>query len=74
MLGVIKVVPVPMLAPPLAAEYQFKVPADPVALNVTVPALHRLLGVVAVIVGLALTVATTAVLAELVQPVAVAST
>ncbi|MNT99190.1 hypothetical protein D3C72_2419800 [compost metagenome] len=50
------------------------VPALAVAPSVTVPAPHRLLGVVPVIVGIVLIVATTAVLAEVVHPFKVAST
>ena len=56
MLGVIKVVPVPKLVPPVASEYQFIMPADAVASNETVPVPQTLPGVVAVIVGIAFTV------------------
>jgi hypothetical protein len=51
MLGVVNDVPVPKLAPPVAAAYQLMVPALAVAPNVTVPAPQRLAGVVAVTVG-----------------------
>ena len=56
MLGVVNDVPVPRLAPPVAAAYQLMVPADAVAPRVTVPVPHTLPGVVAVIVGTAFTV------------------
>ena len=72
-LGVIKEVPVPKLAPPDEAAYQFNVPALAVAPSDNVPASHRLPGVVEVIDGVMFTVATTAVLAE-VHPAFVAST
>ena len=49
-------VPVPRLAPPVAAEYQFIVPADAVAPNETVPVPQTLPGVVAEIAGIAFTV------------------
>ena len=72
--GVIKLVPVPKLAPPDAAAYQLMVPADAVAPNVAVPVPQILAGVVPVMVGTVLTVATTAVLLAVVQPFEVAST
>jgi hypothetical protein len=72
-LGVVKDKPVPNAAPPVDAAYQFNVPALPVALKVIVPVPQRVPGVVPVMVGTALIVATTAVRAE-VQPVLVAST
>ena len=72
--GVIKLVPVPKLAPPEAAAYQLMVPADAVAPNVAVPVPQILAGVVPVMVGTALTVAITAVLLAVVQPFEVAST
>ena len=71
MLGVVKLVPVPKLEPPVAAAYQLIVPADAVAPNVTVPVPQLLPGVVAVMVGTELTVAVTAVLKEDRQPVVV---
>ena len=49
--GVVKLVPEPKLVPPVEAEYQFIVPSEAVAPNVTVPVPHRLPGVVPVIVG-----------------------
>ena len=73
MLGVVNDVPVPKLAPPDEAAYQFRVPALAVAPSTTVPASQRLPGVVEVIEGVMFTVATTAVRAE-VQPALVAST
>ena len=42
MLGVVNEVPVPRLAPPVAAAYQLMVPADAVAPRVTVPVPHTL--------------------------------
>ncbi len=39
--GVVKLVPVPKLDPPVKAAYQFKVPELAVAPNVTVPVPHR---------------------------------
>ena len=73
MLGVVNEVPVPNEVPPVDAEYQLIVPADAVAPNVTVPVPQTDPGVVPVIVGIALTVATTAVRDAVVQPFAVAS-
>jgi hypothetical protein len=73
-LGVVNEVPVASNVPPVAAAYQFKVPALAVAPKVTVPVPQRLAGVVAVTVGIAFTVAMTAVLVAVVQPVLVAST
>ena len=67
-------VPVPSVEPPVAAAYQLIVPADAVAPRVTVPVPHVLPGVVPVMVGTGLTVATTAVRAAVVQPPFVAST
>ena len=57
--GVVKVVPVPRELPPVEPEYQLIVPADAVALNVTVPGPHLLAGVVPVITGIARTVMVT---------------
>ena len=69
-----KDIPVPRLVPPVAAAYQFIVPAEAVAPRVTVPVPQLLPGVVPVIAGSVFTVATTAVLAAVVQPPLVAST
>lgn len=55
MLGVVKLVPVPNEVPPEAVAYQFKVPNEAVAPNVTVPASHREAGVVVVTTGIAVT-------------------
>ena len=74
MLGVVKLVPVPRLAPPVAAAYQFKIPAEAVAPKVTVPVPHYPLGVVLVIDDTGVTVATTAVLGVELHPASVAST
>ena len=66
--------PVETLVPPVAPTYQLIVPALAVAPNTTVPVPQRLAGVLAVMVGIAFTVAVTDVLAAVVQPLAVAST
>ena len=71
--GVIKLVPVPKLAPPDAAAYQLIVPADAVAPRVTVPLTQTPAGVVPAMVGTVFTVAITAVLLAVVQPPLVAS-
>ena len=61
MLGVVNDVPVDKLVPPVAAAYQFKVPALAVAPKVTVPVPQRLAGVLAVMVGVVFTITATAV-------------
>ena len=73
-LGVVKLVPVPNEDPPVLAAYQLIVPALAVAPKVTVPDPQRDAGVIVEITGIVLTVATTAVLVDVVQPFAVAST
>ena len=73
-LGVVNDVPVPNDAPPEDAAYQLIVPALAVAPNATVPVPHLEFGVVPVIVGVAFTVAVTAVLDAVVHPPLVAST
>ncbi len=73
-LGVVKLVPVPRLEPPVDASYQLIVPADAVAPSETVPVPQREPSVVPEMVGAVLTVAVTAVLDDVVQPLAVAST
>ena len=60
--------------PPVEAAYQLMVPAEAVAPKVTVPVPHTEPGVVPVIVGIELIVATTDVLEAVVQPLFVAST
>jgi len=72
--GVVKLIPVPRLVPPVAEAYQLIVPPDAVAPSVTVPLPQTPAGVVAVIVGTVLTVAVTGVLEAVVQPFDVAST
>ena len=52
----VKEVPVPREEPPVEAAYQLIVPADAVAPNATVPALHREAGVVPEMEGEELTV------------------
>ena len=61
---VTKLLPVPSEVPPVETLYQFSVPEEAVTPKVNVPASHRLDGVVAVIDGVAFTVAVTAVLGE----------
>ena len=53
MLGVVKLLPVNKLLPPVCAAYQLIVPALAVAAKVTVPVQKRLAGVVLAMVGLA---------------------
>lgn len=72
--GVVKLVPVPKELPPVKAAYQLMIPAEAVALKLTVPVPHLDAGVTPVIVGMALTVAVTAVLEAVVHPLIVAST
>ena len=72
--GVVKEIPAPNDTPPVDAAYQLIVPAEGVAPRLTVPVLQRLAGVVAEMVGVVFTVAITAVLEVVVQPVLVAST
>ena len=74
MLGVVNDAPVPNDVPPVAALYQLIVPALAVAPNTTVPVPHIAAGVLAVMVGIAFTVAATDVLVAVVHPFAVAST
>lgn len=64
--GVIKLLPVPMALPPVAAANQLMVPAAAVALNVTEPESQVAAdaGVVVAIDGTALIVATTAIREE----------
>ena len=71
--GVVKDVPVPRLEPPVAAAYQFNVPALAVAPKVIVPPLQPEPAVVPVIAGVVVMLAVAAVLAE-VQPLLVTST
>lgn len=66
--GVIKLFPEPRVVPPVEAAYQLMVPADAVACKVTDPASQREAGVVPVIAGIGLIVATTAVLSEVQEP------
>ena len=72
--GVVKLVPLPNGEPPVAAAYQLMVPAKAVAPKTTVPVPHLEFGVVVAIVGIAFTVAITAVLVAVVQPALVALT
>ena len=72
--GVVKIVPVAIELPPVNAVNQLTVPSEAVASKDKVPAPHLLEGVVAVIVGIVLTVANTAVLSSEAHPLLVAST
>jgi hypothetical protein len=74
MIGVVKLVPVPTILPAVAASYQVKVPAEAVADKTAVPVPQIEAGVEAVMVGIGLTVAITAVLVAEVQPLSVVST
>jgi hypothetical protein len=74
MLGVVKLDPVAKATPPLLAANQDKVPAEAVADKTAVPVPQIEAGVEAVMVGIGLTVAITAVLAADVQPLSVDST
>ena len=74
MLGVVNVVALSNALPPVAAAYHLIVPALAVAPKVTVPVPQRVAGVVPLILGIAFTVATTAVLLAVVHPLLVAST
>lgn len=73
-LGVMNEFPVPNEVPPVSESYQFIVPAEATAPNVTEPESQRFAGVVEVIVGGKLTVAVIAVLVAVVHPDVVAST
>ncbi len=68
MLGVVNDAPVPTDVPPVAALYQLIVPALAVAPNTTVPDPHIAAGVLAVMVGIAFTVTTTAAAVSLQGP------
>ena len=72
--GVLKVAPDPRLEPPVDAEYQLMVPPEAVAESATEEVPQADAGVVPVIVGMVLIVATTETLGEEVQPLVVAST
>ena len=61
MLGVVKLVPVAKLVPPVEFAYQLIVPALAAAVNATVPVPQRLAGVLDVMVGIAFTTTATAV-------------
>ena len=73
MTGVVKDVPVPRLVPPEAAAYQEIVPAEAVAPIVTAPVPQIAAGVVPVIVGAVLMVATTAERGEVQVPLEVST-
>jgi hypothetical protein len=72
--GVVKVPLVPSAAPPEAAAYQVIVPSVAVADKATVPVPQRVPEVDPVILGVTFTVAATAVLDAVAQPLMVAST
>ena len=67
-------VPVPNEVPPVATSYQFIVPAEAMAPNVTAPVSQLDPGIVEVMDGEILIVAIIAVLVVVVHPEAVAST
>ena len=73
-LGVVNEFPLPNEVQPEATLYQLITPALAVAPKVTVPVEHLAAGVVPAILGIAFTVAVTAVLVAVVHPIAVAST
>ena len=73
-LGMVRLVPVPNNKPPVASLYHVNVPAEAVADKTAVPVPQIVAGVVAVMVGIGFTIATTAVLVAVVQPLLVAST
>jgi hypothetical protein len=66
--GVVNDVPVPSDAPPVRAAYQLIVPAEAVALSVTVPVPQREAGLVAVMDGVVLTITVVEAVPE--QPLA----
>ena len=72
-MGVVKIVPVSRDVPPVGSEYQLMVPALAVAPNLTVPVPQFDPSVVPEMDGMALIVAVTAVLVDVVQPSFVAS-
>jgi hypothetical protein len=74
MLGVVKLEPVAKAVPPLLAANQDNVPAEAVADKTAVPVPQIAAEVTPVMVGIGLTVATTAVLEAEVQPLSVVST
>ena len=72
-LGVVKIAPVPRDAPPVGSEYQLMVPALAVTCKLTFPVPQFDPSVVPEMDGMALIVAVTAVLVDVVQPSFVAS-
>jgi len=68
-LGVVKLVPVAKLTPPVEAAYQLIVPELAVAPNVSVPASQREAGVVPAIVGEVITLIVLVTLAAAHPPV-----
>ena len=68
-LGVVKLVPVAKLTPPVEAAYQLIVPELAVAPNVSVPASQREAGVVPAIVGEVITLIVLVALAAAHPPV-----
>ncbi len=71
MTGVVNDTPVPREAPPVAAAYQFIVPAEAVAPRVTVPDPQTDPGVEPVIVGIVFTVTGRVVMFEVQPPAGV---
>lgn len=74
MLGVVNEFPVANKTPAVGASYQFIVPAEAVAPNVTEPESQRDVGAVEVMAGEIVIVAIIAVLVGVVHPDSVAST
>ena len=74
MLGVVNDAPVPRGLPPVDAEYQVSVPALVVAPSIIVPTSQIESGIVPVIDGVVVTVATTGVLEVVIHPLVVVST
>ena len=71
--GVVKIAPIPRDSPPVGSEYQLMVPALAAACKLTVPVPQMDPSVVPEMDGMALIVAVTAVLVDVVQPSFVAS-
>ena len=71
--GVVKLVPVPRVSPPVGSEYQLMVPALAVACKLTAPVPQLEPSIAPVMAGKALIIAVTAVLVDVVQPSFVAS-
>ncbi len=73
MLGVVKFVPVLKALPPVKAPYHETVPAQPLAVMLTVPVPQLLPPVLVAALGIVVIVANALLLLELVQPLTVQS-